>query len=269
MHVMNIGKSTRILVTAKTYPLPSKKYNELVCTGGVLEDGTFIRIYPIDYRYRSKWEQYKKYQWIEVDLEKNSRDTRPESYSLKANSKIELKEYIPPDNNWAERKKYVLAKGVHNMCWLQDQKQDKVSLGIIRPKQILDFIIEEDSPDWKGKWKILLNELTLFGPTRKPLDKIPFKFKYKYLCEDKNCKGHTQTIFDWEVGQLYRRLKSELRDEKEIFDKIRLKLFDKICASNIDTHFFVGTIKKFGSWVIVGLFYPKKEQLKSQLNLDI
>jgi hypothetical protein len=29
----------RVLITVKTYPLPSGKYEELVCTAGVLEDG--------------------------------------------------------------------------------------------------------------------------------------------------------------------------------------------------------------------------------------
>jgi hypothetical protein len=40
----------KVLITVKTYPLPSNKYQELVCTAGVLEDGRWIRIYPIPFR---------------------------------------------------------------------------------------------------------------------------------------------------------------------------------------------------------------------------
>ena len=40
---------TRILITVKTYPTISKKYEELVCTAGFLEDGSWIRVYPIQY----------------------------------------------------------------------------------------------------------------------------------------------------------------------------------------------------------------------------
>lgn len=65
-------ETKRVLITVKTYPLPSDKYMELVCTAGVLEDGSFIRLYPVDYRYRPIWQWYKKYQWIEVEVEKNS-----------------------------------------------------------------------------------------------------------------------------------------------------------------------------------------------------
>lgn len=40
----------RVLITVKTYPTISKKYDELVCTAGILEDGTWIRIYPLPFR---------------------------------------------------------------------------------------------------------------------------------------------------------------------------------------------------------------------------
>ena len=69
-----MGEKVKVLITVKTYPLPSESYNELVCTGGVLEDGSFIRLYPIDFRYRPYWEWYKKYQWVEVEVIKNEKD---------------------------------------------------------------------------------------------------------------------------------------------------------------------------------------------------
>ena len=37
----------RIYIVAKTYPIISKEYSELVCTAGVLEDGSRIRLYPV------------------------------------------------------------------------------------------------------------------------------------------------------------------------------------------------------------------------------
>ena len=48
-----------------------KKYKELVCTTGLLEDGSWIRLYPIQFRKKSYTEQYQKYHWIEVDIVKN------------------------------------------------------------------------------------------------------------------------------------------------------------------------------------------------------
>lgn len=40
---------TKVLITVKTYPAISSKYDELVCTAGFREDGTWIRIYPIQF----------------------------------------------------------------------------------------------------------------------------------------------------------------------------------------------------------------------------
>lgn len=38
---------TKVLICVKTYPTLSEKYDELVCTAGVKEDGSWIRIYPV------------------------------------------------------------------------------------------------------------------------------------------------------------------------------------------------------------------------------
>lgn len=40
---------TKVLITVKTYPTISKKYEELVCTAGFLEDGSWIRIYLFNF----------------------------------------------------------------------------------------------------------------------------------------------------------------------------------------------------------------------------
>ena len=37
----------KVLLTVTTYPLPSRSYDELVCTAGILENGAWIRIYPV------------------------------------------------------------------------------------------------------------------------------------------------------------------------------------------------------------------------------
>ena len=71
---------TKVLITVKTYPAISGKYDELVCTAGFTEDGKLIRIYPVPFRKKDYSQQYRKYEWIELDLVKNTSDFRPESY---------------------------------------------------------------------------------------------------------------------------------------------------------------------------------------------
>ena len=71
----------RILIAVKTYPIPSKAYDELVCTAGVTDTGEFVRLYPINFRDLPWDRQYRKYQWIEVEAKRHvGRDIRKESY---------------------------------------------------------------------------------------------------------------------------------------------------------------------------------------------
>jgi len=75
-------ETKRVLVTVKTYPHPSQKHRELVCVAGVQEDGSFIRLYPVPFRYLEKGEQFAKYQWIELQVVRNSKDRRSESFRI-------------------------------------------------------------------------------------------------------------------------------------------------------------------------------------------
>lgn len=89
---------TKVLITVMTYPHPSRGYQELVCTAGVTESSEWVRLYPVDYRYRSPDQKFKKYQWIEVDLfpsgagnDKRKESRRPDLDSIRL-----CGERIPP-----------------------------------------------------------------------------------------------------------------------------------------------------------------------------
>ena len=253
-----MAQRIRVLVTVKTYPLPSESHGELVCTAGVREDGSFIRLYPIDYRYRPYWQWYKKYQWIELEVEKNEKDPRPESFRPVLGARIRpLGEVLSSKNNWAKRKRYVLRKGMQTMCERQGTPQKVCSLGIIRPSQVLDFKAESTDRDWKPRWKRLIQQTLLFGPQRKPLEKIPYKFSYIFKCEEPLCKKHKMMIEDWEIGELFRKMRDQHGEELAL-EKVKERFFCTMCAPQVDTHFFVGTILQYNAWVILGVFWPKK-----------
>ena len=99
-------KKVRVFITVKTYPTLSVKYDELVCTAGITEKGKWIRIYPVPFR-KLKWEkQYKKYQWIELEVTKNKKDFRLESHRpTNQGETIQSKEFI---KKWEDRKKLYL-----------------------------------------------------------------------------------------------------------------------------------------------------------------
>ncbi len=89
----------KVFITVKTYPTLSKKYDELVCTAGILEDGSWVRIYPLPFRKLDYENRYKKYQWIELPLAKNESDPRPESFKVMDISKLKMLHSVDTKNN--------------------------------------------------------------------------------------------------------------------------------------------------------------------------
>lgn len=150
-----MGERIRVLITVKTHPLPSATYEEVVCTAGVKEDGSFVRLFPINYRSKPYFVWHKKYQWVEVDVEKHAKDPRPESYRPVGPIKT-LGEPLGTDHNWAERKKFVLKRKVSTLCELQERHKE-ISLGIIRPSRIENFVVEETDGKWKPKRLMEMN----------------------------------------------------------------------------------------------------------------
>jgi len=97
-----------MLITVKTYPLSSTSNEELVCTAGVLEDGRWIRIYPIPFPITSQKKKFEKYEWIQVDLVRNTSDFRPESYKPKSDAS-QYRSWLNRNRTWMGwEKKYIL-----------------------------------------------------------------------------------------------------------------------------------------------------------------
>jgi len=96
----------RLLITVMTYPHPSTKYDELICTAGITENLEWVRLYPVNYRYRPVEQQFRKYQWIDVNLEPGgaSNDNRKESRKPDLSSISLVGKRLGTDNDWRERR---------------------------------------------------------------------------------------------------------------------------------------------------------------------
>lgn len=260
---------TKILITVKTYPAISSKYEELVCTAGFTENGTWIRIYPIQFRKKSFEEQYKKYDWIELDLVKNDSDFRPESYRpYSHDSEIKILEHLETTNNWAERKKFVLGKIYYNLTELIAEAQNKnicTSLAVFKPTRILDFTIENVEREWDkkklAKLEVERQQGNLFAQPENPFEvvqKLPYKFSYVF--EDNQGKQSKLMIEDWEIGALYWKYAD--KGENVACKKVKEKYFDDF-AKTKDLHLFLGTSQLHhytgkNPFMIIGTFHPKQ-----------
>ena len=261
---------TKVLITVKTYPTLSKKYDELVCTAGFREDGSWIRIYPIPFRKLDYASQYKKYNWIELDLEKNPKDFRPESFRPRdIDADIKILGRLDTEDNWKARKEIVLKRPVWtNMTKLIESAKnpnEHTSLAVFKPKEVIDFMVENDSREWDTKkLKYVLahqQEQNLFEETKKIFNvarKLPYKFSYKFTSDDG--KIRTLMVEDWELGMLYwNTLKRSRGDETMACQKVRQKYFDEFIKK--DLYLFLGTSLKYHNlsknpFMVIGTFYP-------------
>ena len=269
---------TKVLITVKTYPTLASKYDELVCTAGFLEDGSWIRIYPIPFRKLDYDNQYKKYDWIEIDLIRNTSDFRLESYRpVSIDKPPNIIGHIGTDGYWQLRKKIVLKKVFTDLNHLFDEaKDDKkyTSLAVFKPAEIHDFIYEPVEREWnKGKLAKLnarAKQYSLFAKSDNPFEvvrKLPYKFSFVF--SDITGKARTVMIEDWETGQLYWNcLKRHGGNEGKACEDVRKKYFDDFSKTK-DLYLYLGTTREFhliapNPFVIIGTFHPKK---KIQLDL--
>ncbi len=256
----------KILITVKTYPSISTKYDELVCTAGLTEEGKWVRLYPVPFRKMPYTEQYKKYEWIEVDIVKNSSDFRPESFRpYSADTKITIAKKVGTENNWAERKKIVLQNIYTDLSQLIANAKDKsicTSLAVFKPTEIIDFTFEAViDREWNQAKLAELKQLNLFSSNKnqfKVIQKLPYKFSYKL--RDEKGKISKLMIEDWETGQLYWNCLAKYSDEKKACEKVREKYFDDF-AKTKDLYFFLGTTKLNhfrapNPFIIIGTFHP-------------
>lgn len=201
----------KVLITVKTYPLPSRSYTELVCTAGLLDGEKWIRIYPVPFRFLQDGNKYPKYSWVELDLVRNTKDFRPESYRLKlgVDERITILDKVGAANDWMGRKSYVLKEVFSSMTELirLAKSPQQKSLATLKPARIIDFVIEDDEREWKQEWLDQLKQMNMFEmPTnngqRKVVKKLPYKFSCRFFSEG-DAEPRKMMIEDWKIGALF------------------------------------------------------------------
>lgn len=270
----------KVLITVTTYPLPSRSYDELVCTAGFLETGEWIRIYPVPLKFLNglredgKIKSFK-YNWIELNLKRRIDDFRPESHSP---SNYDFKDLlihqrIDTKGNWRLRKEICLRNVYTNLTTLIEHSKapSNVSLATFKPTRITGFEIEDDEREWKEEWKELRKQGDLFDLDKNPeilIPKLPYKFFYRF--EDETGKSSRMMIEDWEIGSLYWNcLRRAEGNESIALAKVREKYEQDFINKN-EVYLFLGTTKEWhmrrakNPFVIIGVFYPLKQ---NQLSL--
>ena len=274
---MNKTQRERLLVTVKTYPTLSTKYGETVCTAGVREDGSWVRLYPVPFRRLNEGEQYSKYDWLECGLVRHTSDPRPESFRPIDHSELQPVGHVDPTDKWRERKRILLGSApVYDRLdeIIDAAKANKISLCVFKPTKVTELVCEEGERDWSEaklkRMRGIHGQLELFEDnewrkTFEVIPKLPYNFSYRFV--DSVGKTSELQILDWEIGALYWNcLRSSNWNEEEALVKVRQKYLDDFRKA--DLHFFMGTTQQWhfvapNPWLIVGVFpVPHDDQIR-------
>ncbi len=218
-------------------------------------------MYPIDYRYRPRSQQFHKYQWIDVETEKPvpGKDNRLESHRPKLDSIKVIGEPLSAANKWAERRDIIDKMPHHTVNELKACfDSGRTSLGVVRPSRVIDMEIRPvENRDWKANWQNLFKQMTLFGPQQKPLRKLPYTFHYHFECEDSE-KPHIAMCEDWELGTLFLGEAERLGSDEAAAESVKNKFLGELCRDDKDTRFFMGTRYPYNVWLVLGVFWPPR-----------
>jgi len=269
----------RILITVKTYPTLSKKHGETVCTAGIRPDGSWVRLYPVPFRRLNEAEQYRKYDWVELETRKSTKDHRPETLHPTDAKNIIPVGHLGTQDHWKDRRKALREVPVYHQLQplLDGAKANQLSLALFKPAKILGFFWEPCERGWDEAKVAAMREMASQGElfddeqwrkTFSLMPKLPYNFSYRF--EDADGRRSDLQVLDWEAGQLFHNcLRSTRGDETAALAKVRQKYLDEFLKT--DLHFFLGTMKEFhgfspNPWVIIGVLPlphpPAEEQME-------
>ncbi|CAN5299197.1 hypothetical protein BH10PSE16_BH10PSE16_01210 [soil metagenome] len=263
------SKVEKILILAKTYPSPSAQYVETSCVAGINQDGSMRRLYPVPFRMIEEGQQFKKWQWINVRVEKANKDHRPESHKLYVDTitcgnRIDHKKEWTARWEWLDKLPTFESLDAVNAARLSDG----LSIALLRPKRLLGLdITKARNQKWteEEQEKLLRQQMQddLFSESEatqqvKELRKVPFDFHYRYVCDTpEGEKEYKHKIVDWEAGALYWNCE---RDHGVGWEApFRAKLEGQLGGK--DLMFLMGNQHRFqDQWLIISLIYPPKRK---------
>jgi len=136
---------------------------ESSCTAAISDQGAWLRIFPVPWRLLPTEQQFRKYQWIEVNLIKAKGDSRAESFNLRQNG---IKVLTPPlpTGNWQARKEIVLPLRERSLCALIKKRNAdyRPTLGLFRPSSVTRFRIVPAEKQWSQSQLDMLRQQSLF-----------------------------------------------------------------------------------------------------------
>ncbi|WP_430453675.1 hypothetical protein [Rhodopirellula europaea] len=231
----------------------SKKYTETVCTGGVQPTGEFVRLYPIPFRFLPTEMRYKRWDIIEVDVYKSSKDPRPESWHLVPGSPIDVIEHVA-----SERRRW---EWMHPTVFESRQTMEEMELtnGCVQIEP-LEFFHKTDDKEWSESQKAVIRQGDLFATEdemRAIGERVPYQFRLRFR-EVSTGIVDERKVLAWSYYTGYLRLHSSGKSKLDALDVVTERVKASIFNPKRAVYAIFGTHSRFGHWMISGLYHVPK-----------
>lgn len=261
-----VDHDVRVMILVKAAPVLTASLEETMCVAAMTLDGPakWIRLHPVPFRDMEDQSKFRKYQELTARVIKPTTDRRPESWTPLVGS-MQPGPVVGTNLGWAARRERVASLGEVVMCDLVEANRSgsgpgTPSLGVVRPVATPELLITERDPEQLAIWTQRANDIaarpSLFDDpsTKKPdFEVVPWRFRYRYRCSSPRCGSHAQTIVDWEVVALWRRV----RHRPDWKDLMRKKFVEELWGATRDTVLFVGNQEQHPhSFLVLGIFWP-------------
>ncbi|WP_141651225.1 hypothetical protein [Microbacterium sp. 3J1] len=262
------AERARVLITVKATPQPSEKYGDTVCVAGVRLDGptpTWIRLYPIAFRYLGDDAQFAKYDIIELDVRRRDGDSRRESFTPALGSWQKVG-HLPP---WRDRHEVLRDLEPTTTCRLMraaERDHRAPSLGLVFPKEFRGLEFSPHQPWSDEQVRKMAARIEKESSALIPAGAVPpvlvaprLKVRYRYVCEEPTCSSHVGRILDWELTSLQNRSRRE--SDTRLKQIITEKFVGMMCDSSRRTGLFLGNFElasRRSKFSVLGVYYPRR-----------
>ena len=189
------GESEAIVIV-KAAPQVGAAHGETVCCAALDLNGNWLRLYPIQFRHLEESQKFSRWDRIQFRWRKPSNDVRLESRRVDQDT-LRIISNLKP----AERSAF-LSRSI--VTGLKKERELGRSLALLSARNF-EFVIEPKTSDeiltQRQEFIDLHNQQDMFRTKHLvPYEPCPFRFKYRYACDDGERFGTCQ---DWEIEATY------------------------------------------------------------------
>ena len=264
----------KVMILVKAAPVLTARFEENMCVAGMTldENPSWVRFHPVPFRDLAADSKFHKYQEVTLDAIRSPQDRRPESWKPIPHT-IQTGEILEAGHTgWEKRRVLVSQLGERTACdlWKQNASgsgHSTPSLGVVQVAGKPQLEITKRSGEQIAKWqkraeKIAATPSLFDDPTKHhPYAMCSWRFRYIYNCMAPACNGHRQTIVDWEIERLWRRVQHK-PDANRLMKE---RFVDTMWAEDRDTRLFIGNMhQQPQSFLVLGVFYPYRSAHTAQ-----